>query len=63
MNRNPDFRKKPVVAYNNRKGFEMHFASVRECARTFGLDVNRISRAARSGAWVFAAGNFRVRYA
>lgn len=44
---------KGVVAYNRRKGYERAFPSMASCARTLDVDVSQVSRAVRSGNWVF----------
>lgn len=53
---------KAVKVYNDRKEYEMTFRSMSEAARSLDVDVSRISRAVRSGQWVFAKGmNVRVK--
>ena len=47
---------KAVKVYNDRKEYEMTFRSMSEAARSLDVDVSRISRASRTGQWVFATG-------
>ena len=45
---------KAVKVYNDRKEYEMTFRSMSEAARSLDVDVSRISRASRTGQWVFS---------
>ena len=54
---------KAVIAYNPRHEYEQRFPSVRECARTLDVDESRISRAVKTGQWVFGTINVKVRIA
>lgn len=47
---------KAVKVYNDRKEYEMTFRSMSEAARSLDVDVSRISRASRTGQWVFSQG-------
>ena len=53
---------KSVTIFNNRKGVKQTFPSMAEAARTLDVSISEISRAARTGQWVFSKGlEVRVR--
>lgn len=51
-----------VTVYNDREGLRMTYSSMCRAAKALDVDVSRISRAARTGQWVFCPGmSVRVR--
>ena len=45
-----------VTVYNEREGVRMTYPSMCRAAKALDVDVSRISRAARTGQWVFTPG-------
>lgn len=53
---------KKVTVYNEREGVRMTYPSMCRAAKALDVDVSRISRAAKTGQWVFCPGQVvRVR--
>lgn len=53
---------KKVTVYNDREGVRMTYPSMCKAAKALDVDVSRVSRAARTGQWVFCPGQaVRVR--
>ena len=51
-----------VTVFNDREGVRMTYPSMCRAAKALDVDVSRISRAARTGQWVFCPGQaVRVR--
>lgn len=51
-----------VTVFNDRKGLRMTYPSMCKAAKALDVDVSRISRAARTGQWLFCLGmNVRVK--
>ena len=51
-----------VTVFNDREGLRMTYPSMCRAAKALDVDVSRISRAARTGQWVFCPGQaVRVR--
>lgn len=58
-----DISAKKVMVFNDRKGIRETYPSMCKAARALDVDVSRISRAVRTGQWVFGSMNVKVRYA
>lgn len=54
---------KKVTVFNDREGVRMTYPSICKAAKALDVDVSRISRAARTGQWVFGNVNVKVRIA
>ena len=54
---------KKVMVFNDREGLRMTYPSMCKAARALDVDVSRISRASRSGQWVFGNVSVKVRRA
>lgn len=53
---------KKVTVFNDRIGVRETYPSMATAARALDVDVSRVSRAARTGQWVFTPGmNVKVR--
>lgn len=49
-------RPKKVTVFNDRIGIRETYPSMTRAARALDVDVSRVSRAARTGQWVFTPG-------
>ena len=47
---------KKVTVYNDRVGIRETYPSMTRAARALDVDVSRVSRAARTGQWLFTPG-------
>lgn len=55
-------RPRKVTVFNDREGLRMTYPSMCKAAKALDVDVSRISRAARTGQWLFCPGmNVRVK--
>ena len=51
-----------VTVFNDRVGLRMTYPSMCKAAKALDVDVSRVSRAARTGQWLFCPGmNVRVK--